>query len=61
MGDVVAELENRADSGQVRILFDNVHSEFLNMLVPGVPAPLLFSAFVLTIAWVDLTIGKRIG
>ena len=35
VGDVVAELENRADSGQVRILFDNVHSEFLNMLVAG--------------------------
>ena len=59
MGDVVAELENRADSGQIRILFDNVHSEFLNMLVAGgVPALLLFLAFVLSIAWVGCSHRK---
>ena len=52
VGDVVAELENRANSGQIRILTDNVHSEFINMLTAGgVPALLLFSAFVVLIAW----------
>ena len=59
VGDVVAELENRADSGQIRILFDNVHSEFMNMLVAGgVPALLLFLAFVLSIAWVGFNHRK---
>ena len=51
VGDVVDELENRANEGQIRIVTDNVHSEFLNMLIAGgVPALLLFSAFVLLIA-----------
>ena len=59
VGDVVTELENRADSGQIRILFDNVHSEFMNMLVAGgVPALLLFLAFVLSIAWVGCSHRK---
>ena len=53
VGDVVAELENRANSGQIRMATDNVHSEFLNMLMAGgVPALLMFLAFVLSLAWV---------
>ena len=59
VGDVVAELESRAKSGQIGIVTDNVHSEFLNMLVVGgVPALLMFSAFVLLIAWVGFHYRK---
>jgi O-antigen ligase len=59
VGDVVAELENRANSGQIRIVTDNVHSEFMNMLMAGgVPALLLFLAIVLLIAWVGFQYRK---
>jgi len=59
VGDVVAELQNRADSGQIRVITDNVHSEFMNMLMAGgVPALLLFLAFVLLIAWVGFQYRK---
>ncbi|MDC3279076.1 O-antigen ligase family protein [Litorivicinus sp.] len=59
VGDVVAELESRANSGQIRVLTDNVHSEFMNMLIAGgVPALLLFSAFVVLIAWVGFQYRK---
>jgi len=59
VGDVVAELENRAKSGQIRIVTDNVHNEFMNMLMAGgVPALLLFSAFVMLIAWVGFQYRK---
>ena len=55
VGDVVAELQNRVNSGQMRLLTDNVHSEILNMLIAGgIPALLLFLAFVLSIAWVGI-------
>jgi len=50
VGDVVAELKKYAESGQIPILTDNVHSEFMNMLVSGgAPALLLFLAFALLI------------
>lgn len=59
VGDVVAELENRAKSGQIRMVTDNVHSEFMNMLMAGgVPALSLFSAFVVLIAWVGFQYRK---
>ncbi|MDA8631871.1 O-antigen ligase family protein [Litoricolaceae bacterium] len=65
VGDVVDELESRANSGQIRVHFDNVHSEFLNMLIAGgVPALLLFSAFVSLIAWVGCqyrTVDRAVG
>jgi O-antigen ligase len=62
VGDVVSELENRANAGEIRSLTDNVHSEFLNMLVAGgVPALLLFLAFVLLIAWVGFQYRKLDG
>ena len=52
VGDVVTELESRTNSGQLRFATDNVHSEFMNMLIAGgVPALLLFFAFVSLIAW----------
>jgi hypothetical protein len=59
VGDVVAELKNRANSGQLRIMTDNVHSEFMNMLMAGgVPALFLFLGFVLLIAWVGFWYRK---
>jgi len=59
VGDVVAELENRANSGQIRLLTDNVHSEFMNMLMAGgFTAFLLFLAFVSLIAWVGFQYRK---
>ena len=65
VGDVVDELENRANEGQIRIVTDNVHSEFLNMLIAGgVPALLLFSAFVLLIArcgFQHRKVGRALG
>ena len=62
VGDVVTELENLAHSGQIRIMTGNVHSEFMNMLVAGgVPALLLFSAFLLSIAWVGFQHRKMDG
>jgi O-antigen ligase len=55
VGDVVTELESLHSSGQMRIPTDNVHNEFLNMLIAGgVPALLLFSGFVFSIAWVGI-------
>ena len=59
VGDVVTELQTLARSGQIRIMTDNVHSEFMNMLIAaGIPALLLFSAFVLSIAWVGFQYRK---
>ncbi len=50
VGDVVAELQNAFDDGEIKVLTDNVHSEFLNMLVAGgVPALSLFAIFLLCI------------
>ena len=68
VGDVVTELESLTKSGQIRFATDNVHSEFMNMLIAGgVPALLLFFAFVLLIAWVgfhyrktDRTVGDAL-
>lgn len=62
VGDVVTELQTLAHSGQIRIMTDNVHSEFMNMLIAaGIPALLLFSAFVLSIAWVGFQYRKMDG
>lgn len=59
VGDVVAELANRKNSGQIRVLSDNVHSEFMNMLIAGgLTALLLFLAFVSLIAWVGFQYRK---
>ena len=52
VGDVVTELEDRANSGEMRFTTDNVHSEFLNMLVAGgLPALCLFLVFCLSMFW----------
>ena len=50
VGDVASELRARFDSGQMLLLTDNVHSEFLNMLlIGGLPAGLLFAFFIFSI------------
>ena len=62
VGDVVAELDNQAKAGKIRFVTDNLHSEFMNMLMAGgVPALLLFLAFVLFIAWVGSQYHKTDG
>ena len=59
VGDVAGELKSLANSGQIRVMTDNVHSEFMNMLLAGgVPALLLFFAFVLLIGWVGFQYRK---
>lgn len=51
VGGVTKELRSRADTGEMRILTDNVHSEFLNMLIAGgLPGLFLFASFVISIA-----------
>jgi len=47
VGDVPKTLQMEAEKGGVRALTDNVHSEFLNMLVVGgFPALFLFASFI---------------
>lgn len=59
VGDVVSGLESLTNSGQIRVVTDNVHNEFLNMfLAGGMPALLLFLAFVLLIAWAGFQYRK---
>lgn len=56
VGDYDAELKHRFEVGQIRRLTDNVHSEFLNMLVVGgYPALLLFFGFILGIGWLGVS------
>lgn len=48
VGGVVSELETRFADGRLRQYTDNVHSEYMNMLVAGgFPALMLFMAFVI--------------
>lgn len=59
VGDVAKTLQERAESGEIRVLTDNVHSEFMNMLVAGgLPAFLLFSGFIISIAYSGLAVRK---
>lgn len=47
IGDMVSTLVGRYESGLMSSVTDNVHSEFLNMLVlGGVPAVILFTSFL---------------
>ncbi|MDB2411907.1 O-antigen ligase family protein [Litoricolaceae bacterium] len=47
VGDVASELRAYWNVGKLRVLTDNVHSEYLNMLmVGGIPAVLLFALFL---------------
>lgn len=59
VGDVVSELEKRLEAGQIRAVTDNVHNEFLNMLVAGgIPALLLYVGFIAAILWVGFFARK---
>lgn len=52
VGDVVSTLQKRTDDGRLRLLTDNVHSEFMNMLVVGgFPALLIFVGFLASIIY----------
>jgi O-antigen ligase len=60
VGGVTKELRSRTDAGEIRIPTDNVHSEFLNMLVAGgVPGLLLFAGFAMSIAYSGYTVRGR--
>ena len=60
VGDVTKTLQLRAEAGKIRVLTDNVHSEFLNMLMAGgVPAFLLFVGFVVSLAYSGCAIRPR--
>jgi len=50
VGDVTSELSDRVVYGQLRVPTDNLHSEYMNMLVAGgVPALVLFVGFLLSV------------
>ena len=50
VGDVVGALEDMSSKGELRVATDNVHNEFLNMLIAGgVPAMVLFLGFIMMI------------
>ena len=60
VGEVTKTLKSSAEKGQIRILTDNVHNEFLNMLMAGgIPAFLLFIGFVLSIAYSGYSVRRR--
>lgn len=60
VGDVASELASLAEKGEIRVVTDNVHSELLNMLMAGgVPALLMFLAFVGSILWTGVLIRRR--
>lgn len=52
VGDVARTLELGAETGKIRVLTDNVHSEFINMLMAGgAPALLLFCGFIFAVGY----------
>jgi len=60
VGDVKRTLQSRAETGEIRLLTDNVHSEFMNMLiVGGIPALLLFSGFIVAIAYSGFVMRRQ--
>ncbi|MDA7749718.1 O-antigen ligase family protein [Litoricola sp.] len=60
VGDVSSELANLAKKGEIRVTTDNVHSEFLNMLIAGgAPALFLFLGFVCSIVWTGVLNRRR--
>ncbi len=60
VGDVTSVLQSRAETGQIRLLTDNVHSEFMNMLMAGgVPALLLFAGFIVAISCTGFFVRRK--
>ena len=55
VGEVTKQLRKGAESGDIRVLTDNVHNEFLNMLLAGGGvALLLFTGFVSAIGFLGV-------
>lgn len=49
---MTSTLQSRAETGQIRLLTDNVYSEFMNLLMAGgAPALLLFAVFIVCSAY----------
>ena len=60
VGGVSKTLQSKVESGEIRVSTDNVHSEFMNMLIAGgVPALFLFAGFTLSIAYVGFAVRSR--
>ena len=60
VGDVTSTLQSRAETGQIRLLTDNVHGEFMNMLMAGgIPALLLFAGFIGSIAYSGFVVRRQ--
>lgn len=60
VGDVTNVLQSKAETGEMRVSTDNVHSEFLNMLiVGGLPALLLFLGFIISIAYSGFVVRQQ--
>lgn len=60
VGDVAKTLQTQAETGQIRVLTNNVHSEFMNMLMAGgVPALFLFFGFIVSIAYSGFAVRRQ--
>lgn len=60
VGDLKSTLQAKFDSGEMRFLTDNVHSEFMNMLIiGGIPAFLLFCVFVGSFLYLGISIRSQ--
>lgn len=60
VGDVTSTLKSRAETGEIRVFTDNVHSEFMNMLVvAGFPALILFAVFISSIVYSGLVVRRQ--
>lgn len=61
VGDVTSTLHSKAEAGEIRLLTDNVHSEFMNMLMAGgIPALLLFAGFIMCIAYSGFVVRRQL-
>ncbi len=60
VGSVASTLEAKFKSGEMRVFTDNVHSEFMHMMMAGgVPGLLMFTGFILAIIYSGVTHRKR--
>lgn len=60
VGDVTSTLQSRVEAGDIRVLTDNVHSEFMNMLMAGgISAILLFAGFIGSIAYSGFAVRRQ--
>jgi len=62
VGDVVSELKSRKDNEETDVLTDNVHSEYLNMLLMGgIPASFLYFWYLSSIVKLGLAQRSKLG